>query len=272
MTLIQTWLFPFGISMGSDSAISYNTSITEPSGRKRMRILTGCTKTLWIPKIKAGISYWGDGNIDNVTTDVWLSDFIFSRRDQYNNISDFAVLLQDELRELVPKITEPKGSMEYRYGKKGFHLAGFVEHGGKPVPTLYHIHNGQSETNSEIDPTIINANCDFPPEIVLTHFSKSEIPNLRNGDFFLYATLFDNLRISFRQCGNLVEKITGSPFVFPDLSKFSDRLDGCSEFVRFWIRLVRDVYALSNLPESIGGDILVLSISPTGEAKFSRRP
>jgi len=130
MTLIQTWLFPFGISMGSDSAISYNTSITEPSGRKRMRILTGCTKTLWIPKIKAGISYWGDGNIDNVTTDVWLSDFIFSRRDQYNNISDFAVLLQDELRELVPKITEPKGSMEYRYGKRGFHLAGFVEHGG----------------------------------------------------------------------------------------------------------------------------------------------
>jgi len=106
----------------------------------------------------------------------------------------------------------------------------------------------------------------------LTHFSKSEIPNLRNGDFFLYATLFDNLRISFRQFGNLVEKITGSPFVFPDLSKFSDRLDGCSEFVRFWIRLVRDVYALSNLPESIGGDILVLSISPTGEAKFSRRP
>lgn len=81
MTLILTWLFPFGICMGSDSAVSYNSYVTEPSGRKRMRILTGGTKTLWIPKIKAGISYWGEGNIGSATTDVWLSDFIFSHRD-----------------------------------------------------------------------------------------------------------------------------------------------------------------------------------------------
>jgi len=272
MTLILTWLFPFGICMGSDSAVSYNSYVTEPSGRKRMRILTGGTKTLWIPKIKAGISYWGEGNMGSATTDVWLSDFIFSHRDQYSNISDFATLLQDELRKLVPEIAEPKGSMEYRYGKRGFHLAGFTEHAGKPIPTLYHIHNGQSETNPEINPRIINANYDLPPEKVLAHFSKSEFPYLRNGDFFLYATLFDNLHTAFEEFGGLLEKITGSPFVFPDLSKFSDQLDGCSEFSRFWIRLVRDVYALSNLPESIGGDILILSISPTGEAKFSRRP
>ena len=40
MTLVLTWLFPFEICMGADSAISYNSYITEPSGRKRQRILT----------------------------------------------------------------------------------------------------------------------------------------------------------------------------------------------------------------------------------------
>jgi hypothetical protein len=237
-----------------------------------MRILTGGTKTLWIPKIKAGISYWGEANIDNTTTDVWLSDFVYSHRDHYNNIGDFATLLQNELRKFVPEITESKDSMEYRYGKRGFHLAGFIEHAGKPVPTLYHIHNGQSETDTKINPRIINANLDLPPEKVLAHFSESEFPYLINGDFFLCATMFDNLQVAFGGFGSLLEKITGSPFVFPDLRKFANPLDGYSEFTRFWIRLVRDVYGLSNLPESIGGDILILSISPTGEAKFSRRP
>jgi hypothetical protein len=258
--------------MGADSAISYNSYITEPSGRKRKRILTGGTKTLWIPKINAGISYWGEGNIGDVTTDVWLSDFIFSHEDQYDSISDFAILLQDELRPFVPEISEPEGSVEYRFGKRGFHLGGFIEHEGKPLPTFYHIHNGQSETTSNINPRIINANYDLPPERVLYHFAKSESPYVRNGEFFLYTALFQNLRIAFRQFEDLLRKATGSPFIFPDLTKFSDPLEAYSEFVRFWIRLVRDVFALSNLPEIIGGDISVLSISPTGEMKFSRRP
>ena len=61
-------------------------------------------------------------------------------------------------------------------------------------------------------------------------------------------------------------------FRFPDKDKFVSSLEAYSEFVRFWIRLVRDVYALSNLPEIIGGDISVLSISPDGETRFSTRP
>lgn len=272
MTLVLTWLFPFGICMGADSAISYKSYITESSGRKRRRILTGGMKTLQIPKIKAGISFWGEGNIGDDTTDVWLSDFIFSRRNQYTTIHDFATLLQNELRELIPEITEPEGSLEYRYGKRGFHLAGFIEHKGKPVPTFYHIHNGQSETTPNINPRIINANYDLPPERVLKHFSKSEYPYVRNGEFFLYMILFDNLRIAFKQFENLLKGVYEKPFIFPDTTKFSDPLDAYSEFVRFWIRLVRDVYALSNLPEIIGGDISVLSISPTGETKFSIRP
>lgn len=272
MTLILTWLFPFGIIMGADSAITYNTYITEPDGRQRERILTGGTKILRIPKIKAGISYWGDAIIDDKTTDVWLSDFIFSHKEDYNSISDFANLLQNELRELVEELTEPEGSEEYRYGKRGFHLAGYVEHEGRQVPTFYHIHNGQSETAQGINPRIINANYDLPPERVAELFSHSAYPYVRNGDFLLYTKIFDNLRRAFGDFGTALRQAYNSPFHFPDPSKFSDNIEAFSEFVRFWIRLVRDVYALSNVPETIGGEISVLSISPNGETRYSKKP
>jgi hypothetical protein len=259
--------------MGADSAISYNTCITEPDGRRKKRILIGGTKIFRIPKINAGISYWGTGCVGNETTDVWLSDFIFSHRDDYDNIGDFAVLLQDELREIVhEEITEPEGSLAYRYGKRGFHLAGFIEHERRVVPTFYHIHNGQSETTLHINPRIINANYDLPPAKVLDFFAQSYSPYVRNGDFFLYAKLFDSLMNAFGDFRSLLRQVYDEPFLFPDPSKLSDNMEAYSEFVRFWIRLVRDVYALSNVPESIGGEISVLSISPTGETKYSKKP
>jgi len=258
MTLVLTWLFPVGICMGADSAISYNSHLTEPSGRKKRRILTGGIKIFQIPKIKAGISYWGEGNIGSDTTDVWLSDFIYTHRDDYNNIHDFAMLLQNELRELVPELTEPEGSPEYRWGKRGFHLAGFVQHNGNPVPTFYHIHNGKSETTPNINPRIINANHDLPPERVLHHFSRREYPNVRNGEFRLYTILFKNLKDAFELFKDLLRERHGIPFIFPDITKFPEPLEAYSEFVRFWIRLTRDVFGLCNLPEIIGGDISVL--------------
>lgn len=257
--------------MGADSAISYNSSITEPSGRKKKRILTGGIKILQIPKIKAGISYWGEGNIGSDTTDVWLSDFIFTNESKYGNIHDFATLLQTELRKKVPKLTDPKGSYEYRYGRRGFHLAGFVEYKGKNVPTFYHIHNGESETISGIDPTKINANHDLPPQLVQKLFSQNVYPHVRNGEFMLYGAMFDSLQKAFGQFKTYLKANHGISLVFPEPSKFSNSLEAHSEFVRFWIRLTRDVFALSNLPEIIGGDISVLSISPTGETRCTTR-
>lgn len=268
MTLILTWLFPFGIVLGADSALTQ--SVSDTLGRRRRRILTGVRKVYSIPKIHAGVSCWGTGTIGNYTTDVWLSDFIASHENQYNTIHDFAILLQDELRNLVPEISAPEGSLEYRYGNRGFHLTGFVEHQGRPVPTFYHIHNGQSEVYPNINPRIINANQDFPPQRVSELFSQGIAPHVRNGSFFLYSALFHNLYELFTQLEDRLRTEDRS-FRFPDPDKFTNRLDAYVEFVRFWIRLVRDIYALSNLPEIIGGEILVLSISPTGESNFSSR-
>lgn len=252
--------------MGADSAITYpNTLVTLPNGRRRPRILTDCTKVFKIPKINAGISFWGK-SFGNDSTDVWLSEFITSREDEYNNISEFAILLQNELRTLVPRITAPEGSHEYRYGNRGFHLAGFVEHEEHNVPTFYHIHNGQSEPYPTIDPTTINANQDFPPERVAELFSQGIAPHVRNGAFFLYSRLFNDLL-------PLITDLNNRHHIrFPDPEKFTNPLEAYSEFVRFWIRLVRDMYALSNLSEIIGGNISVLSISPTAETCFSTKP
>jgi len=272
MTLILTWLFPFGIVMGADSAITYpHLYVTEPNGRRRPRILTGVRKVFQIPKIHAGISFWGAANIGNQTTDAWLSEFIISQENRYNNIHDFAILLQDELRTLVPEITDPEGSYNYRYGTRGFHLAGFVEYQNQSVPTFYHIHNGQSEVYPNINPRVINANQDLPPQRVLELFSQNINPYVRNGDFHIYSTLFHSLYTAFAHKNKRLRQIYGQ-FRFPDPSKFTTPLEAYMEFVRFWIRLVRDVYALSNLPEIIGGEISVLSITPDGNIGFSKRP
>jgi len=167
--------------MGADSAITFrNRYVIDNLGRRRPLILLGGTKIFPIPKIHAGISFWGDANIGNSTTFEWLSNFIYSRENEYNSIHDFAILLQNELRNVVPELTEPENSLEYRYGKRGFHLAGFVEHEGEPIPTMYHIHNGLSETTPKINPRVINANHDFPPKKVAELFSRGQVPNLRN--------------------------------------------------------------------------------------------
>jgi len=269
VTLILTWLFPEGIIMGTDSAVTQPR--TTPTGRTFNRILTGLKKVFHIPKINAGISCWGKGNIGDYTVDVWLPDFISSHEEEYDTIHGFALLLQNELRDIVPVLTAPEGSYEYRYGNRGFHLSGYVEYNGQQIPTFYHIHNGLSETYPDINPRIINANHDLPPKEVLRLFLKNIAPHVRNGDFMLYSMLLDIITNLF---DSLHKKLTvrGRPFIFPNIPQFEHPLEGLSEFVRFWIRLVRDVYALSNLPEIIGGEIYTLSIAPTGETQLSVKP
>jgi len=251
--------------MGTDSAVT--RTITTPSGKATRRILTGYRKVYEIPKIKAGISFWGKGKIGNFPLDVWIPDFIQSHEDEYDNIHDFSFLLQDTLRDLIPELTAPEGSYEYRYGNRGFHLAGYVEYQKQQVPTFYHIHNGQSETRPDINPRIINANHDLPPQKVLELFLERKYPNVRNGDFHIYSLLF---RTILNQLMGL--RIEGRPFKILDSSKFNSKIEAHSEFVRFWIRLVRDIYALSELPEIIGGDISIISITPNGEITFSYKP
>ena len=154
MTLIITELSRYGIAMVADSAITMNIILPETRTIGH-RVYFGATKLRPIPRLRAGISFWGQGQIGDIDTDVWLLNFIHRNEDTCTNLEEFAFLLQDELRESVNEITNPE---ELRYGNLGFHLAGYTDYEGNLWPNFWHIHNGQSEVFSSINPRIINAN------------------------------------------------------------------------------------------------------------------
>ena len=189
MTLLLTWLFPFAIIIGADSAATLRNPVTG----QITDIITDIRKVFEIPKINAGISCWGNAKVGAETLETWLPEFIEGQEDSYESIDDFAILLQDEIRQYTPEITAPVGSYEYRYGNRGFHLAGFVDYQEKNIPTFYHIHNGLSEVIQNINPRIVNANHDRPPQSVLKDWAQEKIPYTRKGDFIRFSRLFDVL-------------------------------------------------------------------------------
>jgi len=257
MTLILTEISSFGIAMAADSAVTQK--IAKPNGNFTYCVLTGVHKLQVIDKLNAGISVWGMGAIppNNTQTDIWLQDFIDSQRANYNSLSDFATLLQNELRRLIPPINVDNDND--RFGTIGFHLAGYVNYNGRKTPTLYHIHNGIStalfQRDIEIDPTIVNANHDLPPNIVQQELSQGEVPLYRNGDWTTYARLFNHLDKflqSLSQEGGLT---------IPHSRNLKER----AEWLRFQIRTLSELYRLSNLHlPTIGGKIDTLLITPNG--------
>jgi len=253
MTLILTEISNLGIAMAADSAVTQ--MIVKPNGSTTYRVLTGVHKLQVIDKLNAGISVWGQGTINNTPTDIWLQDFINTQRVNYNSLSDFANLLQNELRRHIQPInvsTDPNGTL-------GFHLAGFVNYSGAPTPTFYHIHNGQSTALSSrgitINPSIINANHDLPPNIAQQLLSPTTTYITRNGDFQIYAALFQYLN-AFLQNLSQYHNLT-----IPHIRDLREN----AEWLKFQIRTMSELYSFSNLHlPTIGGKIDTLLITPQG--------
>lgn len=177
MTLILTQISQFGIAMAADSAVTETLSLN--AGVERHRVLVGVRKLQPIHYLQAGISCWGQGEIQRMPTDIWLEEFI-TQHNNINTLHDFSISLQEELRRAVGRV---------RQDSLGFHLAGFVDSNGIKLPTFYHIHNGPSQyqrINPHIDPNLFNANNDMPPEVCPAGLFKIT----RNGAYQLYAELF----------------------------------------------------------------------------------
>jgi len=246
MTLILTEISNFGIAMAADSAV---TDITN------RRVLTGVRKLQFIDKLKAGISVWGKGMINNTPTDVWLQDFINSQITNYESLYDFAILLQNKLRNHIT----PINVQNHPLGTIGFHLAGFVNYQGNPTPTFYHIHNGISQTLSArgitVNPEIVNANHDLPPEMAQRILSAGGMYLTRNGDFTIYAALFQHLDAFLKNLSRY------GILTIPDSRNLLER----AEWLKFQIRTMSELYRLSNLHlPTIGGKIDTLLITPSG--------
>lgn len=256
MTLILTEISNFGIAMAADSAETQK--IVKPNGNVTWRVLTGVHKLQVIDKLNAGISVWGKGIINKTPTDIWLQDFIDVQRANYNSLNDFALLLQNELRLHITPINVSNNLL----GTIGFHLAGFVDYNGVPTPTFYHIHNGISTALSErgitVNPAIINANHDLPPNVAQQILSTGGIYLTRNGDFQIYAALFQHLD-AFLQNLSKYRNLT-----IPHIRNLMES----AEWLRFQIRTMSELYRFSNLHlPTIGGKIDTLLITPYGVDK-----
>jgi hypothetical protein len=240
MSLVLTLLSEFGINMAADSAVTVMVN-------SKRRPLYGVKKLQPIHYLGAGISCWGEGEIGNIPTDMWLEDFINSNQ-HIVKIDDFAMSLQDKLREKVGKIKQ---------GSLGFHLAGFVETPQGKLPTFYHIHNGVSQhkhINPYIDPALFNANQDILPD----KYPPGSFRITRNGDYGLYAKLFEVIEKFL----NTEVRPLGVQIPHPL------NIDSLAEYLRFQIKTVSEIYKLSNLVPWIGGAGNYVSYFETGNSKL----
>jgi hypothetical protein len=257
--------------MAADTAVTITSRLAD--GKDLIRVLTGVRKLQPVEKIQAGISVWGQGQIGNVDSDVWLDQFIRTKRDDYDSLESFAVLLRDELRRHIPALS-PENAVD---GTIGFHLCGFTELDGTKLPNFYHIHNGRSTSlerrGLRIDPTVINANHDFPPDISRRTLEQGMGYLTSNGDYRPYREIFGVLE-------SLLDDFAGrtkGDLLIPMSSSLTDR----SEWLRFKIETMARLYRLAGvrlqaggdyvrLP-TIGGEITTLTITSNGIKEYQTR-
>jgi len=232
MTLVLTEISPFGIAMAADSAVTITRKMLD--GKPVTRVLTGVRKLQAIEKLEAGISMWGAGDIGGTDSDIWLDQFIRARQNEYYSLESFATLLQNELRNYIPRIDmneNPEGTI-------GFHLAGFVDLNGRRAPTFYHIHNGRSrkleERGETVDGSIVNANQDILPEEARAFIDGGGAYVVHNGDYQMYKEIFNYLRDFFAN----VEKKTDARILIPYSVCLADR----TEWLRFQIETISALY------------------------------
>ena len=265
MTLVLTEISHLGVAMAADSAVTFSCG-------RMSRVYVGAQKLLQVPKVHAGISVWGKGQIDEEDADMWLQDFIDTCTDSSMSLWSLANCLADALNDAFGQVIDDR---------MGIHVGGFDQRDGIRGPAFYHVHNGhyhvaflngRVEEIPDEDPPLreFRAHLDHPPAMS----SPTQIPHLtRNGDFAVFALLYDSLSPLILS----LKRSTG--LVFPSPQSLASR----GEYLRFWIKTMSEIYRLSNrrvrvLPQDvsagdagIGGPVTVLTISDEGIQSFYTR-
>lgn len=275
LTLIITELSRFGIAMAADTAET--VSSVNVRGLIEDRAFFGLTKLLPIPKLQAGISYWGWAKMPpssetGVWMDWWLTVFLIENINNYETIGDLVKLLEKELRKIVPPLSKPELEL-MPYGNGGIHLAGFAGEEEKKAPCFWHIHNGVSQAlpKKELDPHIVNANYDCPPRKFL-QFQKSGASLVTtNGDIEPWARFFRRYLKKY-----LVELQKEMKIVIP-----LPTIDFRAEFWRAQIRFISELYivggdvlkngTLRQKVRGIGGEVTTLTITKDGIHSYQTR-
>lgn len=231
--------------MAAESAVTFEDRKTgilhvEPDAARKLHRVTS---------LNAGVSCWGIGSIGGTPTDQWLDNFIA----HYSGLP----VLSSFAEELASNLRSALGPTPGDTARLGFHVAGFEEYEGNPVPSFYHVHDGPSTTlmdrGATVDPTRFNANHDMPPSEFLKRVAHGHGWITRNGDYQLYGQIFGLLESLFRE-------LRGIGIHIPHSQDLRDR----AEYLVFQIRTVAELYRMSNLVPGIGGSIRFLTISPMG--------
>lgn len=226
--------------MVADSAVTFTETL--PNGNQFSHVLNGAQKLQAIPYLGAGISVWGLGSIPtkngNLSTDVWINDFI-DKHSQIVTLAEFAERLAQELQE----------SLGENQISVGFHLAGFIKAENKSLPTFYHVRN--------VDGTFVHYDFhefivgqDFPPR----ELAENESYITRNGDYGAYAVLANAVQNTLP----IIQNGIGINIPHPSLQ-------GRIAYHSAWIKFVSELYASSGLLRTIGGSISALGIYPDGQ-------
>ena len=265
MTLILTELTSAGIVMAADSSIAKvkNGKIIEVDKK-------GWKKILRVPKITAGLGYWGlIGAVTPKRFDRWLTEII--EKEEYNDLPSFASLLAERMNKQCNGKPLPNGK------EVGVHVAGFSEWpDGKIRPAMYHVHNGHAtmrinerldrngnlievETLWETDPRkLFEAHLDLPdPDDSLEdNLAKLNDGSIwRNGDYFLYAILSRGLEHAL----GYVSFVKGLQ-ILKDPDKVAARMG----FLRTIVEIMVKLYRHSNHSRMIGGEVSCLGIKSPG--------
>jgi len=268
MTLILTELSQLGIIMVVENAITL--CCYQPTGTFRDRSFKGLKKNFEIPKINAGLSFWGWATVapfDDIKEgqlfDWWLENFLYIHRDDYHSISELAEILEAELRTVIPPLTDEELA-ENPNGSGGIHLAGYILYEGNYVPSFWHIHNGYSQVLGQEggDPHTVNANHDCPPARTIELINEKKVYLTTNGEIEVFNGLFSILNEFIIDKFSTAGYLTPMPVIraradfYKAQIKFLSNLYHVSgEVIEYGKRL-----AVLDFPESISDEVTLLLI------------
>ena len=263
MTLVLTELSHAGIAMAADSAI------TKLRGNRIIEVdQQEWRKLLQVPKIRAGISYWGMiGAVTRVPFPEWLQKVIDSGN--YTDLNSFADHLVESLNRACHGCPLAAGQ------DTGIHVAGYdYLSDGERRPALIHIHNGHGHIEYQpvinetgqvtgIKPVPISE----PRKLFEKHHdfpwtTKTVEENLqmlrqgyltRNGDYSLYAIIGQSLGEAF----NFINLIPGT-----SIPRNPNNLNSRKGFLHTTLDIMVQIYRCSNRSQIIGGTVSSLGIGP----------
>lgn len=267
MTLVLTELSPQGIVMAADSAITF---INLKTGQKQNVNTKGWSKIIRAPRIHAAISYWGMiGAVTQIQFDNWLKENVI-QSDEYNDIFSLATHLAQKLNDACQNKPLKDGY------NTGFHVAGFGKWpDGQRRPVFLHVHNAHLLVSTipqvnemgeliAIYPGVISepiklfeVHYDFPDinksiEENLITLSQNYIT--RNGDFFPYLVIWENLQSAF----NVLNLIKGL-----SIPANPNNLGSRKDYLQMAMETIIRIYQSSNHKQKpiIGGNAISLGIT-----------